>query len=69
MNAADTVSRLLRRVNFAGMSHPMGMQETEAFRADEGVKASRIQDLDTVIFARLIQTFTTTLFLPFCFAW
>ncbi len=43
MNAADSLSRLLRRVNFAVRLHPAGMQETEAYRAGEGVKVSRIQ--------------------------
>ncbi len=42
LNAADAVSHLLRRLNFVGRPHPVGTQKSEVFRADEGVKASRI---------------------------
>jgi len=41
---ADAVSCLIRRVTFVGLTHAAEMQEQEAFRAGEGVKASRIQD-------------------------
>jgi hypothetical protein len=44
-NVADVVTCLLRRVNFVGLPHPAGMQKTEAFRAGDGVKASRIQGI------------------------
>jgi len=43
LNVADAVSRRLRRVNFVALVQPTPMQETEAFRKGEGVKASRIQ--------------------------
>jgi len=43
LNVAEAVSRRLRRVNFVGPVQPTPMQETEVFREDEGVKASRIQ--------------------------
>jgi hypothetical protein len=42
-NVADNVTCLLNRVNFVGRPPPAGMQKTGAFRAGEGVKASRIQ--------------------------
>jgi hypothetical protein len=42
-NVADVVTCLLRRVNYVGQPHPTVMQKTEAFRAGEGVKPSRIQ--------------------------
>src|SRR5512139_3635519 len=41
---ANVVTCPLYRVNFVGLPHPTGMQKTEAFRACEGVKASRIRD-------------------------
>ena len=44
-NVADNVTFLFRGVNFVGRPHTDGMQKTEAFRADEGMKASRIQVL------------------------
>jgi len=40
---ADVVSCRLRRVTFVGLTHAAGMLKQEAFRAGEGVKASRIQ--------------------------
>jgi hypothetical protein len=43
-NVADVVTCLLRRLNFVRLPHPAGMHKTEACRAGEGVKASRIQD-------------------------
>jgi len=39
LNVADAVSRRLRRVNLVGPAQPTRMQETEAFREGEGVKA------------------------------
>jgi len=38
------VSRRVRRVNVVGLVKPTRMQETEAFREGEGVKAVRIQE-------------------------
>ena len=46
-NVADNVTCLFLRENFVGRPHPGGMQKSEAFREDEGVKASRIQVLDS----------------------
>ena len=42
--AAGAVSRRVRRVNIVGLVQPARMQETEAFREGEGVKALRIQE-------------------------
>ncbi len=42
--AAGAVSHRVRRVNIVGLVQPARMQETEAFREDEGVKALRIQE-------------------------
>jgi len=43
LNVADAGSRRVRRVNFVGLVLSTPMQETEAFREGEGVKALRIQ--------------------------
>jgi len=43
LNVADTFSRRVRRMNIVGPAQPTPMQETEAFREGEGVKAARIQ--------------------------
>jgi len=40
---AGTLSCRFRRATFVGPVQPTGMQETEAFRKGEGVKAARIQ--------------------------
>jgi len=37
-SAADIVMPLFRRVNSAGLQHPLGKAKTEAFYAREGVK-------------------------------
>jgi len=44
LNVADAGSRRLHRVTFVGPVQPTRMQETEAFREGEAVKASRIQE-------------------------
>jgi hypothetical protein len=41
--AASTVSCRHCRMNFAGIFIPAGKTETEAFKASEGLNASRIQ--------------------------
>ncbi|HOI16223.1 MAG TPA: hypothetical protein PK036_07745 [Geobacteraceae bacterium] len=43
MNVGDYGSRRLRRVSLDGPIQPARMEETGAFREDEGVKAPRIQ--------------------------
>jgi len=43
LNVADAVLRRLRRVNFVRLVQPTPRQETEVFREDEGVNASRIR--------------------------
>jgi hypothetical protein len=45
LNVADAGSRRVRLVTFVGLIQPAPMQETEAFREGEGVKASLIQVL------------------------
>jgi len=40
---AYSVSRRVVRVTFVAMPHSTVMQETEAFREGEGVKATRVQ--------------------------
>jgi len=45
LNVADAGSRRLYRVNFVGPAQPARMQETEAFREGEGVKAPPMQVL------------------------
>jgi hypothetical protein len=42
---ADVVSCLVHRATFVGLIRAEGLQKQEAFRAGEGVKASRIQNL------------------------
>src|SRR5512136_2010641 len=42
------VSLQLCRVNFSGMLIPTNKPKTEAFRASEGLNASRIQDMDNL---------------------
>jgi hypothetical protein len=44
LNVADAVSRRLPRVTFVGMILSAEMQETEAFREGEGLKASRTHE-------------------------
>jgi len=44
-NVACAVSRLLNWVNSVGPPHFNEKPKTEAFRASEGVKGSRIQDM------------------------
>jgi hypothetical protein len=44
INVAVVVTCLSRRVNFVMRPELTGMQKTEAFRAGEGLKASRIQE-------------------------
>jgi len=43
LNVTDTFSRRVRRMNFVGPVQLTPMQETEAFREGDGVKAARIQ--------------------------
>jgi len=56
LNVADAVSRRVRRMNFVGPAQLTPMQETEAFREGDGVKAARIQR-PTPFWGRLISKY------------
>ena len=66
LNVADAASLRVRRVNFVGLGQPMRMQETEAFREGEGVKALRIQvyPFSRSLFSRSISAFTRSRAVP-----